>query len=285
MKPTLVSSLVLFGSVAAVTACTHSVRRAALVPHQQAIGHSGAQAQSTEITVGTPNLGATAEPRLAQNENAGIVIPRIVGQGGLRVPWGDAMTIGFHAELGLDNGSTPLSDDQPDPEGDVMGGAMSLFYTARISPKFDLGIGSQLWVYSIPYAEYDTCVDCPGGSFTNVEHDRDLITVVSVGIIPTYEVAPGVSIFGGINARNHPTIEKSSIRIGPDLDIDEEVENGPLNAIGSVGADFMINDQFKVTGYLHRPIAGRPVIYGLTAGAMLTFVVPKKPVPTQLYTY
>ena len=145
----------------AASGCTHTVRRAALVPHQQAIGHSGSRAQSTEISVGTPSLVTSGEPRVAAGENAGIVIPRWQGQGGLRIPVRRSMTVGFHAEYGLDAGSKALADDQPDPEGDVMGAALSLFYTAEISPDFDLGIGGQLWLYSIPYVEYQTCVNCP----------------------------------------------------------------------------------------------------------------------------
>ena len=267
--------LVFAGAATAASSCTTSVRRAALVPHQQPIGHSGARPESAEISLGTPNLVSSGEPRTAANENAGIVIPRWQGQGGLRVPVGEAMTVGFHAEYGLDEGSIALSDDQPDPEGDVMGAAMSIFYTAKLSPKLDVGIGGQLWVYSIPYVEYSTCVDCPGGSFTQVDHSREMIPVVSLGVIPTYKVAPAVSVFGGLTIRNHPTIEKSDIEIG--IDIDEEVESGPANAIGSVGAEFLLSENIRLTGYLHRPIAAKPVVYGLTAGFMLTFITPVPP--------
>jgi hypothetical protein len=267
-------SFVLLGSIAAGTGCTNSVRRAALVPHQQAITHSGARAQSTQISLGTTNLLSSRDPRLAEDENAGIVIPRWQGQGGVRMPWGANTTIGVHGEYGLNNGGIALSDDQPDPKGDVMGGAVSLFYTAKASPKLDIGFGGQFWVYSIPYAEYETCINCPGTSFTNVEHDRDLISVVSLGIIPTYTVGPGISIFGGVNARNHPTIEKSSITIGGDFDDDEEVEAGPLNFIVSLGADVLVTERIKLTGYIQKPVESRPADYGLTAGFMVSLLLP-----------
>lgn len=257
--------------------CTHSIRRAALVPHQQPIAHSGTLVRSPEVSVGSPSLASTRKPRVAASENAGIVIPRWQGQGALRLPWGNATTIGFHVDYGLDQDSVALSDDQPDPKGDTMGAAVSMFYTAIVSPDFEVGVGGQLWLYSIPYVEYDTCVNCLGGVYTEVDHDRNLIPVVSIGILPTFKVAPNVSLFGGVNIRNHPTIEKSDFSIGPESDVDEEVESGPPNAIASIGGDIMLTHKIRLTGYLHRPIAAKPVVYGVTAGFMLTFVAQDSP--------
>jgi hypothetical protein len=249
------------------------------VPHQQPIAHSGTGAQTPEVSVGSPSVVNTGKPRVAANQNAGIVIPRWQGQGGLRLPFGSAMTLGVHVDYGLDSGSIPLSDDQPDPEGDTMGAAVSMLYTAPITPEFEIGVAGQLWLYSIPYVEYDTCVNCPGGPYTDVEHDRDLIPVVSFGILPTFKASPFYSVFGGINVRNHPTIEKSDVTLGPDSDSNEEVEAGPPNAIATVGMDAMLTRNIKLTGYVYRPIKAKPVVYGLTGGLMLTFVA-SKPAPT-----
>ena len=104
--------------------------------------------------------------------------------------------------------------------------------------------------------------------------------MLSLGILPPYKVREDISIFGGFNIRNHPTIEKSDITLG--IDADEDVETGPANAIGSIGADVLLTNSIKLTGYLHRPIAAKPVIYGLTAGLMLTFLTPNKKAPQPL---
>lgn len=257
--------------------CTHSIRRAALVPHQQPVAHSARPVQTKEFSIGSPNALRTAKPRLSANQNAGIAIPRWQGQGALRMPWGPDTSVGLHFDYGLDEGSVAVSDDQPDPEGDVFGAAVSMLYSAKFSPEFSLGLAGQVWLYSIPYVEYDTCVDCPFGPWTEVEHDRDAIPVFSFALLPTFELSPAVSVFGGLTLRNHPTIQKSDIDIGPDDDFDEEVETGPLNSIGSIGAEVALAERIKLTGYLHRPIAADPVIYGVAAGLMLTFVAEPEP--------
>jgi hypothetical protein len=224
--------------------------------------------------VGTPNLISHRQPRLARDQNAGIAIPRWEGQGQLRFPVGRSMTLGFHVDYGFDEGSVALSDDQPDPQGDTFGTAASMMYTIPFSPEFDLGIAGQLWIYSIPYVEYDTCVNCPGGPFTDVQHDRNLIPVINVGILPTYKVGDAFSLFAGFSMRNHPTIQKSEVQLGSSIS-DEEVEAGPFNAIGSVGADMLLTQRVKLTAFIHRPISAVPVIYGVTAGVMLSITAGK----------
>ena len=268
--------LVVAGIASMASAVNFPNRRAAQVPHQQPIAHSGARIQSTEISVGTPNIASSSEPRLAAGENAGIVIPRYVGQLRLRLPIWSSTSVGFHIERGLDKGATVLSANQPSPAGGISGGAMSVFGTINISPKFDLGLGGQLWYYLLPVAEYDTCVNCT--DFIFVEKHRDGVAVLSLGILPTYEVTDGVSLFGGLTLRNHPTVEKSDNPIGP-VNVDEELEAGPFNAVGSIGADARLSENIKLTFYWHRPIAASPVVYGTSGGLMLTYIPWPKATP------
>jgi hypothetical protein len=244
-------------------------RRAAQVPHQQPIAHSGAKIQSTEISVGTPVIASSSQPRLADGENAGIVIPRFLGQARLRLPIWSSTSIGFHFERGLDKGATALSANQPAPGGGITGFAASLFRTENVSPKFDIGFGGQLWYYYLPVAEYDTCVGC--SDFIFVKRHRNGIAVLSLGVLPTYEVTPGVSLFAGLTLRNHPTVEKSDIPVGP-VNVDEEVEAGRFDAVGSFGADAVLTEHVKLTFYWHRPFTAKPVVYGTSAGLMLTFI-------------
>jgi hypothetical protein len=224
--------------------------------------------------VGSPAVLTTSSPRLSADQNAGIAIPRWEGQGSVRIPFRPNLTLGAHIDYGLDKGSIAVSKDQPDPEGDTVGAALSLLYAAELSPQFTLGFAGQIWFYSIPYVEYNTCVNCPGGPYTDIDHDRELIGVLSMAVLPTYKVSPALSVFGGMTLRNHPTIQKSEVTVGIDLDRSEEVESGPLNAIASLGADYMLAKYVKLTGYLYQPIAANPVHYGLSAGFMLTFVAP-----------
>ncbi len=266
--------------VAASSCTTNSVRRAALVPHQQPIAHSGAALDTSEFSIGSPTLLRTGEPTLSSNrQDAGIAIPRFTGQGGIRIPIPSAKnaSFGIHGEYGRGKSATQLSDDQPTTQGNVIGGAFSSTVTVTLSPQWDIGLGWQFWMYSVPLIEYSTCIDCTIG-VTRVEHTRELVSVVSAAILPTFHFNDDVDFFGGITARNHPTAEKSSIE--PERIIDDEaVQFGPGNAIISLGADVRLSDRIKLTGFVYQPVSRDPARYGASGGVTLTIFGPKPASP------
>ncbi len=263
-------------AVAASACSTYSVRRAALVPHQQPLQRSGQGIGSSriELGLGTPNLGSIGAPEEAEGANAGIVLPRHEVTGNFRARVTENFDLGLLWDHGFDEGSRKVSEDMPNPDnGDVMGYGVSAYFSAPIDPSFSLGIGADLLMYSIPYVEYSVCVDnCPGGQFTIIDEDRDTIPVISLGIIPSWKLSDRVVLFAGATLRNHPTIEKSDVETGPDLFDDEEVDMGPENLVLSAGVEVKLAAGIRGMAYVHQPAAGDPVDYGPTFG--IGFSIP-----------
>lgn len=251
------------------TACTtYSVRRAALVPHQQPIQRSGQSLGDSrvEVGLGSPTLGSFVEPKEAQGANAGIVLPRHEVTGNFRARVTENLDLGLIWDHGFDQGSRKVNDDMPNPEnGDVYGYGVSIYFAAPLDPSFSVGIGADLLLYSIPYVEYRTCVDnCFGEPFTIVDEDRDTIPVMSLGVIPSWKLNENMVFFAGATLRNHPTIEKSDIEV-IDFD-DEEVDMGPENLVLSAGVEVQLRNGLRGMLYVHQPAAGGPVNYGPTFG-------------------
>jgi hypothetical protein len=258
--------LVAWSSLLFAGCTTYSVRRAALVPHMQPIQRSARPMGDTalEVGLGTPVVASITEPSEAEGANAGIVLPRWEVNGALRARVIGGLDIGFLYDHGLNQGARKVNDDMPFPEnGDVHGYGFSLYYAAEVDPDFHIGVGADLLLYSIPYVEYQTCVDC-AVPYTIADEDRDSIPVVSVGLAGNRRIGPRVSLFGGLNIRNHPTIEKGDIE-SVDL-FDEEVEEGPANFVAMGGVEVDLRGGFRGMVFVHQPLFGDPVNYGPTLG-------------------
>jgi len=267
------SRLLAYSSIALAvlaSACTtYSVRRAALVPHQQPLQRSGQGmgASRMEVGLGSPTVGSVVAPKEAEGANAGIVLRRHELTGNLRARVTRNLDLGLLWDHGFDQGSRKVNDDMPNPDnGDVYGYGISMYFSAPLDPTFSVGIGADLLLYSIPYVEYRTCVDnCFGEPFTIVDEERDTIPVVSIGVIPSWKVNDNLVLFAGATLRNHPTIEKSDIE-GPELFDDEEVDMGPENIVFSAGVEVAMPGGIRGMAYVFQPAAGNPVNYGPTVG-------------------
>ena len=273
--------VVLVGIGLASPACTTSVRRAALVPHQQPLARSGQSMGSNrhEVNLGSSTLATFDEPAVVEGENAGIVLPRWHFNGGWRFQPRPDFDLGLVIDWGLEAGSKPLADDQPDPDnGDVRGGGFSLGYSFATDSPLRIGVGLDLLVYSIPYIEYETCIDviCPQ-PFTTVDRDRDLIPVMSLGVVPSYRFGRFLSVFAGATLRNHPTIRKSDIE--DDIFDDEDVESGPGNVVASGGAELELANGMRAMVYVYQPIYMDPVEYGPTIGLSVTIPLARAAAP------
>ncbi len=261
--------------VLATTACTESVRRAALVPNMQPIQRSGQPIGDTavELGVGSPTLVSTAEPKEAKDANAGIVLPRWEVNGALRARLTHNLDIGLIFDQGMKSGARKVNEDMPFPDnGNVYGYGCSLFYSREVGDKLDLGLGLDVAFYSIPYVEYRTCTgeDCILGDYTIVFEDRDMVGVMALGVIPSYRVSEKLTLFAGATVRNHPTIEKSDVENSLDPLFDpEDVEAGPLNLVVSGGAEVQLGGGFKAMAYIFQPVTRDPVVYGPSFGLAL----------------
>ncbi len=224
-----------------------------------------------EVSLGSPTLATFGDPEVVEGANAGIVLPRWSFNGAWRFQARRNLDIGIVFDWGLDRGSRALAEDQPDPDnGDVRGGGLSLGYSFEASPVVNIGLAADLMLYSIPYVEYETCVDpiCLE-PFTTVDRDRDTIPVVSIGIIPSFKLSRNLAAFAGANLRNHPTIRKGDIEMGIDLD-DEEVEAGPGNIVASAGLELALSNGLRAMAYVFQPVYMDPVEYGPTVGVAIT---------------
>jgi len=267
------------GVAAAATLCVgctqFSVRRAALVPHQQPTLRSGQGmgVNKHEVSLGTPTLASLTSPKEVDGANAGVVLPRWEFNGAWRVQASPNFDIGLVVDWGLDKGSRSVDDDQPDPDnGDVRGGGFSFGYSFVASEALRIGLTADLLFYSIPYVEYRTCVSGCVVDFTDVKHDRETVPVFSIGITPSWRMSPNWAVFGGANLRNHPTIEKGDVELLVEVFDDEEVEPGPGNIVAAAGVEFTMGNGLRMMAYIFQPVYADPVQYGPTIG--VNFTIP-----------
>lgn len=254
-----------------LTACsTYSVRRAALVPHMTPNTRSGQPVQRTvEGGLGLSTLAQAGAPSEAAKANAGLFIPRTQVNATIRRRVNDRLDVGFTWERGLSKGATKLASDQPDlNNGDVSGGGVSVYYSAPMrNPNFSIGLSTDLMAYSIPYVEFRTCVEnCLEG--TDITHGRSTQPVASLGITPSYKKDQW-TFFGGLTAKNHPTIEKGSVDNGV-LFSDDEVSAGNFNVVANAGAELDLGGGFRGMVHVYQTLSADPVDYKPTLGIGLT---------------
>ena len=253
--------------VLVVSGCaTYSVRRAALVPHLAPTPRNGQPLDGRhEVSIGSSTLVSAHAPGEGDTD-AGVEIPRVDLNGALRFRIGDDVDLGFVWDQGLEEGARGIAEDQPTPDnGDVFGGGFSLQYAAPFpaEPRFRIGMTLDLLYYSVPYVEYRTCVEgC--APMTTIERGRAGIPVISIGMIPSYRFERW-TVYGGLTARNHPTIERGEIE--SDLDFDsgsDEVSAGPFNLVASAGVDVPLHRSLRASLQLYQAITQTPVAYGPT---------------------
>lgn len=263
VTPTRILALMLILSAAG---CPTSQRRAGLMPRMQPIVRSAEPMERTaEAYVGSPTLVDPGDPEEVSGTNAGVVVPRWNLDGGLRFSPRYGFDIGAKFDVGLDAGSRAVRDDQPDPDRDVYGAGVTTFFSANLGPSWRLGIAGEFLLYRIPYVEYLTD---PGGSFSIVEREAETIPVISLGLIPGFRVSDAISIFLGINARNHPTITRSEI--GVDIFDDDEVEFGPLNIVAMAGVEVKLGSGIRALAHVFQPVLMDPVLYKPAAGLSIS---------------
>jgi hypothetical protein len=264
--PLLVTTIV----VISTTGCSrYSVRRAALVPHAAPTMRDGQPMGDAvaAVDLGVQTLVQTRDPAEG-DDTAGLHIPRIQTNGGLRFQPAEGLDIGIIYERGWADGATSLAEDQPDTEGDAQGFGVTMGYSmATGDPNFRVGLSLDLINYNVPYVEYRTCVEnCGISPYTDVDRHKVNVGAIAVGAIPSYQHGPW-TFFGSLTLRNHPTVPRGGTE-GP-IDGDD-IEGGPLNAIVAAGASFTTPARVKASILVYQPMTNDPVDYSPTVAVMIS---------------
>lgn len=276
VKATSALALVLACSAAG---CTTSVRRAALVPHQQPTQRTGQPlARQAEVALGAASILETTEPTA---DSAGVQIPQTQVNAGMRfrTPVPD-LDMGFVWDYGASEGSHKAAADQPTVEhGDVIGGGFTLHYSvATDTPGLRVGLTGDLLLYSVPYVEYQTCIDCEV-PWTDVDEEREMVPVLALGVVPSWNLGM-VTLFGGVTMRNHPLVERGEISDSVTEELDEEVQAGPLNFIANAGVELGKPGGVRGLVHVYQPLGRDPVQYGPSFGIALSIPLGAAPAST-----
>ncbi|RMH37892.1 MAG: hypothetical protein D6689_20535 [Deltaproteobacteria bacterium] len=285
--PGSIARIALLAAAVTVSAASTTVKqqRAALVPHQQPVQRSGQPIgdNRAEVALGTSTLSVLTKPEIAEGANAGLYIPRVHASGAVRFRATPRFDIGLLWDHGLKAGALSIQDGQPpldEIDGDVYGGGLTMQYAADVGvSNFSLGLGFDLLFYSVPYVEYSTYLDVDGRPvFTDIDHERDTVPVFAFGVVPSWKLSPRLTVFGGVTARNHPTIKRLENENVLDESSDD-VEGGPLNFVANAGVEFTFGNGLRAMLHMFQPMNADPVRYGPTFGAAVAIPLARDSKP------
>lgn len=254
------------------------VNRAALVPHMTPTLRSGQPMESpAELMLGASSV--THSTLGSSDDEAAVEVPGTQAEGAMRIRLGRA-ALGFIYAEGLDSNAKPIDDTQPPVEaGNTRGYGFTVSgFIPAGDPRWHVGVNAELMTWSVPYVEYETCVqNCGGLNWTFREEGRASVSQMAVGIVPTFSGGKW-SAWGGVTFRNHPTIEQKGTEVG--VDFEDEVEEGEFNAVLSAGADLELGGGFRAGATLYQVIRGKPASYGPNIAVMITIPLGRRDVPT-----
>jgi hypothetical protein len=272
-----VAALVLVGLGAACN--VNRVNRAALVPHMTPTLRSGAPMDTpAEAQLGASSLSHSTLG--SSDDTAAVEVPGTQVEGAMRLRVGKRAAIGFIYAEGFDANAKPIDDTQPPVEaGNTRGYGVTISgFIPTGDERWSVGVNAELLSWSVPYVEYETCVqNCGGVNWTFREEGRAAVAQAALGIIPTYSTGK-VNVWGGVTLRNHPTIEQKGTEIG--VDFEDEVEEGEFNTVLSAGADIELGGGFRAGLTAYQVVMGKPAKYGPGIAAMITIPLGRRDVDT-----
>lgn len=252
-----------------VAACTTNFNRAALVPHAAPRMSTGQPLEARgQLSVGASSIVHLGDPEVGSTSNQGIEIPGTQLFGNMKARIGEHAALGFQYEHGFDAGAKKLNSSQPDVDnGDVKGYGFTLdVFIPTGDPNWKIGLGVDAMLWSCPYVSYETTTT---GSITIRDEGSDSVTAFAASITPSYKIDKGMTVFGGLTVRNHPTIQQKGM--GTLLLDDVEVESGPANYIFSAGVEVGLADNSMLLSAFGYYDASRdPAKYGPGMGVMLS---------------
>lgn len=268
---------------------TYAQHRAALVPHATPLPTDGQPlAAPAEISIGADNLVDLAAPHLG-NPDAGVVVPKqqLRGQALFRVA--PNLSIGAVYEQGIRQNATRVSSTVPPiDEGTLAGPGVQMAYSLPTgTPGFRVGFATEIVFWNIPWVEYTSCIDnCFGGPYTYSQRDSTVIPTAAFAIVPSYRTG-ALTLFGGLTARNHPTITEKVITTIPDSNGD--VDSGPYNLTAHAGVAVELGGGVRASVFVHQTLTSDPVAYGPGLGMLLSIPLghdappPPAPAPAPHY--
>jgi hypothetical protein len=247
----------------------YQVQRNARVPHA-AVPLRTAQplAGPVELTLGASNAGDLMEPSQGNRQSADEV-PARQARGELRVRLGQRGELALVHEHGFGSSSQRLDPTQaPVGGGDVFGTGVAGRYAIELAPGWSLGLDTEVLVWTVPYVEYRTCVEnCPAGPTTTIEHGTSNATTLGFGVTPSHKEGRA-TLFGGLFARNHPTITRKATEYYDTHS--DDVENGPANVLVHAGLAYELGGGISALVLVHQNVSHDPVIYGPGVGVALS---------------
>jgi hypothetical protein len=267
-------------------ACTpYNVHRAALGPHPEPVLYSAEPSEGiAEIGLGASSIAHTTHVKKGNAETA-VESPGTQVRGDLRFQVSDRLALGLAYSNGLAATAQKPEESQPDVDnGNVEGyGFLADVSIPTNNPNLWVGLHVDMTIWSVPWVEYSSSTD-PGIPWVIERHGSDSVGTFAFGVTPSYK-AGRITWFGGLTAREHPTIQEKDIEVVVDLDAD--VKSGPFNFIVSAGLEAQLASQVKGSLVVYQDITQDPNIYGPAIGAMV--IIPlgqrhKPPEPRPVYT-
>jgi hypothetical protein len=279
---------ILLLAVVGATGCsTFQVHRAALGPHTEPVLYSAEPSEGiAEIGVGASSV-AHFKHLSDGNPDSAVEVPGTQARGDVRFQLNDAIALGLAYENGIAATSQQPKRTQPPVEnGDVQGvGILTDVSIKTNDPNLIVGLHVDMTIWQVPWVEYITCsTNCGGESWTIQTHGKDTVGTFAFAVTPSYRSGP-VTWFGGLTARQHPTIQEKDTEVLTDLDGD--VRSGPFNLILSVGLEAKLGPMVKGSLVLYQDLVQDPVTYGPAIGAMVIVPLGKrhKPAPVAAPVY
>jgi hypothetical protein len=256
------------------TACSgqaREIQRSAMVPHPAPIARTGQPlVGSAEITAGTGAGLALARPRQG-DPDAGLVTPRLQADlaGRVRSLALPDLDFGLVYRRSFAAGSRRISQDIPNPDRDAATYGVSMAGSLGTrDPRLRLALAGELTLMSLPFVVFQTSVEDTGTvSQVVVSEETALVPCVAASVIPSYATTDRITVFGGLTARNHPSIDKRTTVVGRDVG---GPDAGPLILIFNVGIDVAVSEHLRGAVSVYQVLHGDPIAYSPTFSAHLT---------------
>ncbi|MEJ7600420.1 MAG: hypothetical protein WKG01_21100 [Kofleriaceae bacterium] len=248
----------------------YQVQRAARVPHATVPLRTGQPLPGpVEVTVGMSSAGDAIAARRG-NEDASIEVPERQARGEFRVRAGNWTEIAAVTERSFESSSRKLDPTQASVgpgSPSAFGFAVRHALPVTMDRRWWIGLEVELMAWTLPYVEYRTCIEnCEGVVESSIDRDDTSVLTFGLGITPSYRQGP-LSIFGGVFARNHPTISRKGIEYEEGS---EDVERGPINALVHLGAAYRFTDVLSGLAVVSQNVTTDPVRYGPTLGVAIS---------------
>jgi hypothetical protein len=232
-----------------------------------------------ELGFGASSLAHSTELGEGDPE-AGVEVPGTQLRADARFRLSDVFALGLVYENGLDETAKRPKDEQPPvDEGNVQGYGI----TADVSigtrdPKLRVGLGFDLVFWDVPYVEYLSCApQDPCFPYDIMSKGTDRTETFGFSITPSYRMGLW-TFFGGLTARQHPTIQQKGTETDPILEGEGDVKSGPFNLLVSAGFEAaLMQGAVEASLVLYQDITQDPVRYGPGLGVMVVVPLGRTP--------